>query len=100
MNIIYLNTERLRRESKKSRSLIVRMARALRDGYAISSDLELAPLLGYQEALSNESALERFIVDELQVLDEQLAQSVFSALCDRLQRRLTLLPLHMQGGLL
>lgn len=100
MRVIYLNEERMRRQSKKSRSLIMRMARALRDGYAISPDLELAPLLGYQEELSNEGALERFIVEELQVLDEQLAQSVFSALCDRLQRRLTLLPLHMQGGLL
>ncbi|WP_340676493.1 hypothetical protein [Paraperlucidibaca sp.] len=100
MKVIYFYEERMRRQNKKSRSLIVRMARALRDGYAISPDLELAPLLGYQEELSNEGALERFIVDELQVLDEQLAQSIFSALCDRLQRRLTLLPLHMQGGLL
>lgn len=99
MKIIYLNEERQRRQVKKSHNLVERMARALRDGYAISPSLQLSELLGYESELSNEAALERFIVDQLCVLDEQLAQSVFQVLCDRLQRRLTRMPTHLQGGL-
>ena len=100
MKIIYLNEARLRRQLKQSHGLVARMAIALRDGYAISPDLPLSEILGYDATLSNEKALERFITDQLCLLDEQLAQSVFQVLCDRLQRRLTRMPTHLQGGLL
>ena len=100
MKIIYLNEARLRRQLKQSHGLVTRMAIALRDGYAISPDLQLSEILGYDATLSNEKALERFITDQLCLLDEQLAQSVFQVLCDRLQRRLSRMPTHLQGGLL
>jgi len=100
MNIVYLNEARMRRQLEKAQSLVSRIAQALLDGYAIQPELPLAESLGYDMSISNLEALELFVKDQLQLLDEQLAQSVFQVLCDRLQRRLTRMPSHLQGGLL
>ncbi|MFD0949177.1 hypothetical protein ACFQ0F_02015 [Paraperlucidibaca wandonensis] len=100
MSVHYLHEERLRRQVAKAQTLVTRMAKALHDGYCIHPDLSLSETLGYDMALSNIEAMECFVKDQLQLPDEQMAQSIFQVLCDRLQNRLTRLPSHMQGGFL
>lgn len=99
MNIISLDLTRKRRAQKQSLLLLRRMANALMGTYAVNRELNLAALFGFEIELSNEAAMSRWIAENLAVIDEQIADAVFPALCDRLQRVLSRLPVHQQGGL-
>jgi len=98
MNIINLNVERKRRAHEQSLALMRRMAAALLSTYAVKRELNFAVLIGYEPELSNEAAMTRWIAESLAEIDQRIADAIFPALCDRLQRVLTRLPAHQHGG--
>lgn len=99
MNVINLDAVRLQHQKECSNRLVVRIARALLSTYAVSPHLNLAAMLGYDPALSNQDALCRYIKEQMRLVDPQLAQAVFNVMCDRFQHLLTRLPSHQHGGL-
>jgi len=99
MNIIILDVERKRRVHEQSLALLRRMAIALLSTYGVKHELNLAALIGYEPELTNEAAMTRWITENLVEIDQRIADAVFPTLCDRLQRVLTRLPAHQQGGL-
>ena len=99
MNIIILDVERKRRVREQSLGLLRRMAIALLSTYGVKQELSLATLIGYEPELTNEAAMTRWITENLVEIDQRIADAVFPTLCDRLQRVLTRLPAHQQGGL-
>ena len=99
MNVINLNAVRLQHQKECSNRLILRMAQALLSTYSVSPLLDLAAVLGYEQSLTNQEALTRYIKEQMRLVDEPLASAVFNIMCDRFQYMLSRLPAHQQGGL-
>lgn len=99
VNVINLDAVRLQHQKESSNRLVVRMARALLSTYAVSPDLSLAAVLGYDPTMNNQDALCRFIKEQMRLVDQPLAHAIFNVMCDRFQHLLTRLPAHLHGGL-
>ena len=98
MNLVNLDVERKRRQMNQANKVVARMASALLHTYAVSSELQLSIYLGFEERLSNEEAIVRWIQRVLLTVDQDIADKVFPLLCDRFQTQLSRLPQHLHGG--
>lgn len=85
-------------EKSEQAKVILRMARALINTYAIHQELSLALLLRVSPTLSNEEAVTHWVKQSLQHVDRELADAVFITLCNRFERCLSRLPSSLHGG--
>ena len=98
MSAISEATNNAQLEKREQQKVLLRMARALINTYAIHQGLSLALVLRVSPSLSNEEAVACWMKQSLQHIDMELADSVFGTICNRFERCLSQLPPHLHGG--
>lgn len=87
MNIYELSLARNKRKEQQLAPALNRMAQAILTGYNITADTNLAEVLNYDGNLSNEHSLIFFIREQVDPIDDVMAETIFTLVCDRFHQR-------------